>query len=146
MCCTWSLNHVRLFVTPWTVACQDPLSMGILRARILEWVAMSSSRGSSHPRDQTQASHIADGFFTIWATREATSTLIKVTYDAPLSSLSREDTAGRHHLCTRKGALTRDWILWHFDLRLPRLQNHRKERLSFINHLTYGIFSQVWTD
>jgi len=43
----------------------------ILQARILEWVAMSSSRGSSQPRDQTQVSHIAGRFFTIWATREA---------------------------------------------------------------------------
>ena len=34
-------------VTPWTVACQAPLSMGILQARILEWVAVSFSRGSS---------------------------------------------------------------------------------------------------
>ena len=42
--------------------------MGILQARILEWFAMSSSRGSSQPRDQTQVSHIASGFFTIWAT------------------------------------------------------------------------------
>ena len=32
-------------VTPWTAACQAPLSMGILQARILEWVAMPSSRG-----------------------------------------------------------------------------------------------------
>ena len=39
--------------TPWTVAHQVPLSMGILQARILEWVAMPSSRGSSQPRDQT---------------------------------------------------------------------------------------------
>ena len=31
--------------TPWTVTCQAPLSMGILEARILEWVAMPSSRG-----------------------------------------------------------------------------------------------------
>ena len=38
-------------VNPWTVACQAPLSMGILQARILEWVAMPSSRGSSQPRD-----------------------------------------------------------------------------------------------
>jgi len=30
--------------------------MGILQARILEWVAMPSSRGSSQPRDQTQVS------------------------------------------------------------------------------------------
>ena len=31
-----SLSRVRLFVTPWTVACQTPLSMGILQARILD--------------------------------------------------------------------------------------------------------------
>ena len=40
---------------------------GILQARILEWVAFSFSRGSSWPRDRTQVSCIAGGFFTIWA-------------------------------------------------------------------------------
>ena len=67
------LSHcfVRLFVTPWTVAHQAPLSMGILQARILEWVAMPSSSGSSRPKDGTQVSYIAGGFFTVWATREA---------------------------------------------------------------------------
>ena len=45
--------------------------MGILQARILEGVAMPSSRGSSWPRDQTQVSSIAGGFFTVWTTREA---------------------------------------------------------------------------
>ena len=54
--------------TPWTVACQTPLSMGILQPRILECVAMPFSRGSSQPRDQTQVSHIAGRFFTIWST------------------------------------------------------------------------------
>ena len=44
---------------------------GILQARILEWVAIPFSRGSSWPRDWTQVSSIAGGFFTIWATREA---------------------------------------------------------------------------
>ena len=44
---------------------------GILQARILEWVAVPFSRGSSQPRDRKNpVSHIADGFFTIWATRE----------------------------------------------------------------------------
>ena len=38
---------------------------GISQARILEWVAMPSPRGSSQPRDQTQVSCIACGFFTI---------------------------------------------------------------------------------
>ena len=44
---------------------------GILQARILEWVAMPSSRGSSQPTDWTQVSCIAGRFFTVWATREA---------------------------------------------------------------------------
>ena len=38
---------------------------GILRARMLEWVAMPSSRGSSQPRDRTQVSYISGRFFTI---------------------------------------------------------------------------------
>ena len=37
---------------------------GILQARILEWVAFTFSRGSSPPRDRTQVSCIAVGFFT----------------------------------------------------------------------------------
>ena len=44
---------------------------GILQARRLEWVAFPFSRGSSQPRDRTQVSCIAAGFFTSWATREA---------------------------------------------------------------------------
>ena len=44
---------------------------GILQERILEWVAISFSRGSSQPRDRTQLSPIASRFFTIWAPREA---------------------------------------------------------------------------
>ena len=43
----------------------------ILQARILEWIAIPFSRGSSQLRDQTQVSFIAGRFFTIWATREA---------------------------------------------------------------------------
>ena len=50
------------------MAHQAPLSMGILQARILEFVAMPSSRVSSQPRDPTQVSCIAGGFFTVWAT------------------------------------------------------------------------------
>ena len=68
VCCVVSLSCVRLFATPWTVACQAPLSLGILQARILEWIAMPSSRGSSQPRDRTQVSCIAGKFFIIWVT------------------------------------------------------------------------------
>ena len=45
--CVLSHCHVLFFVMPWTVANQAPLSMGILQERILERVAISSSRGSN---------------------------------------------------------------------------------------------------
>ena len=64
------LSQIWLFVTPWTIARQAPLSMGILQTRILERVAISFSRGSSCPRDWTQISCVASRFFTIWTTRE----------------------------------------------------------------------------
>ena len=43
---------------------------GILQARILEWVEIPFSRGSSTPRDQTWVSYIAGRFFTISASRK----------------------------------------------------------------------------
>ena len=48
--CPLSLSHVQLFGTPWTGAHQAPLSMRILQAGILEWVAMLSSRDLLNPR------------------------------------------------------------------------------------------------
>ena len=49
---------------------------GILQERILEWVAISFSRGSSWPRNQTLVSCIANRFFTDWAMREAQVALV----------------------------------------------------------------------
>ena len=43
----------------------DCIGHGILQTRILEWVAFPFARGSSQPRDQTQVSCIAGGFFTV---------------------------------------------------------------------------------
>ena len=65
------LSHDQLFVTLWTVACEAPLSMGILQARILEWVAMPSSRESSQFRLKTMSfmsPALGRWFFTNWAT------------------------------------------------------------------------------
>ena len=67
--CDGLLSRVWCFATPWTVARQAPVH-GILQARILEWVSMSSSRGSSRPRDQRDqtasltSTALAGGFFT----------------------------------------------------------------------------------
>ena len=53
-----SRSVVSVFATLWYTI------HGILQARILEWAAFPFSRGSSQPRDQTQVSCIAGGFFT----------------------------------------------------------------------------------
>ena len=80
LCCAYSLSRVQLFVTPWTIAHQAPLSMGILQARVLEWVAMPSSRGSSQSKNQTRVSCFASGLCNSWATREAPSCMDTEVY------------------------------------------------------------------
>ena len=71
--CVWMLSHSVMSdsATLWTVAHQAPLSMGFPQVRILEWVAMPSSRGSSRPTDQTHVSLTAGRFFITWATSKA---------------------------------------------------------------------------
>ena len=79
----WSLarelrTHMKVFVvqscpTPCnSMDCSLPGSyvLGILLARILEWIAIPFSRQSSPPSDWTRVSCIAGRFFTFWATRE----------------------------------------------------------------------------
>ena len=65
---------VLVVLTLWEpMDCSLPVSSvhGILQARILEWVAIPFSRGSSQLRGWTWVSCIAHRFFTIWTTREA---------------------------------------------------------------------------
>ena len=72
-------SEVRMLISQLCLTLYDPMDCsppgsfvhGILQARILEWVAIPFSRGSSYPRHQTGVSCIAGRFFTIWATREA---------------------------------------------------------------------------
>ena len=77
---TYMLSHVWLFVISWTVARQAPLSLEILQAWILVWVAIPFSRRSSQPRDRTQVSLNAGKVFTLRATREAQEYWRGVTY------------------------------------------------------------------
>ena len=66
------LSHVQLFAISWTIYSLPASSAHrFLQARILEWVAVLFSRGSSQPRNWTQVFFIASRFFTTWATREA---------------------------------------------------------------------------
>ena len=61
----------------WIVVRQGPgfSGHGILQARMLQWVIIPFSRGSSRPRDGTQVSHVADILFTIWTISEAKRTM-----------------------------------------------------------------------
>ena len=52
-------------MTPWTVGLQAPLSMGILQARILEWVARPSSRGPSQSRIELASTVLQEDSLTI---------------------------------------------------------------------------------
>ena len=66
---------------------------GIFQARILEWVAISFSRGSSWPRDWTQVSGIAGRRFTVWTTREALIQIYYIIIDSLISNMIyRSDT------------------------------------------------------
>ena len=71
------------------MVCSPPGSSvhGILQARILEWVAISFSRGSSWPRNQTRVSCIAGRWFTNWAMREAPILSLFLVIDAQGSFL-----------------------------------------------------------
>ena len=82
-------SSVKVLVTQSCQTLCDPINCstpgssvhGILQERILEWIAILFSRGSSWPRDWTWVSCIAGRFFTIWATREALYSSDHLTID-----------------------------------------------------------------
>ena len=88
-----SLSRVRPFVTPWTIQ-----SMECSRPGYWEWVAFPFSRGSSQPRDQTQVSCSAGGFFTSWATNYPKTLCLVHLLPINFSSLSHWNTT-RKCLC-----------------------------------------------
>ena len=65
-----SVSHVQLFATPWTAACQAPLSMEFPRQEYWSGVAISF-RGSSQPRGQIHVSCLDRWILYQWATWEA---------------------------------------------------------------------------
>ena len=79
-------------------SCSPPGSsvQGILQASIPEWAAFPFSRGSPQPRDGTQVSSFAGGFFTAWATREAQSESVS---DSALSDSATPRTVAARFLC-----------------------------------------------
>ena len=79
------IHNWKVLDTQWCPALCDPMdwgppgfsACGILQARILEWVAVPFSRGSSQPRDWTQVFCVAGRLFTIWTNRVAHDSQLK---------------------------------------------------------------------
>ena len=59
LCCAQSLQLCLTLRDAMTIACQAPLAMWILQARVLEWVALPSSRESSQPKDLAHFSSVS---------------------------------------------------------------------------------------
>ena len=80
---------------------------GILQARILEWVAISCSRGSSRPRDWTWVSRIVGRHFNLWATREVSSCLKEPKFKGKKSTvlLTMKWTCKNHPFWSRNERL-----------------------------------------
>ena len=79
----WKIKLLYLFLVGFQSLVKEILDGTILfsvheifQARVLEWVAISFSRGSSWPTDRTHISCIAGRCFTLWATREALSIML----------------------------------------------------------------------
>ena len=91
---------------------------GILQVRILEWVAVPFSRGSSQPRFQTQVSRIAGGFFTSQATRFPVPThKIKVmgeNQEVEAGIRNSTSTEMQNFFRQQEGERGTNWLLWVF--------------------------------
>ena len=72
-CCCWGAQSCPTLCDPIDGSPPGSPVPGILQARVLEWIAISFSKGSSRPRNRTRVSRIAGRRFTVWATREASN-------------------------------------------------------------------------
>ena len=120
----------------------DPMDYtvhGILQARILEWVAISFSSGSSKPRDWTQVSCFAGGFFTCWAVREArVHTVQYISFqEARLCDLPPGEEV-EHNLPSKSARYTLSWS--------PLLSCNETTALTFITvgYFFLFLFNSKW--
>ena len=105
---------VKVKVTQSCLTLCDPMDYlvhGILQVRILGWVAFPFSRGSSQPSDWTQASHIAGGVFTVWATREGPNTLFLTLLALSPTTGGKQLTQSEYYMGTQGLG-----VFWFLDL------------------------------
>ena len=108
---------------------------GIFQAKILEWVAIPFSRGSSQARDWTQVSCIVGRFFTIWATREALYAFrkvkVKVVQSCPTLWAPMDYTV--HEILQ---ARILEWVAFPFS------RTFQPRERSQVSHIARGFFTR----
>ena len=114
---------------------------GIFQARVLEWIAISFSRGSSQSRDWTQVSCIAGRHFTVWAIREAHTCIASLTINIPHQNGTfvtfAESTLRHHnHLKFIVNITIHSWCFPFYSL--------NKWTMTCINHLWYRIIQSMF--
>ena len=95
--CLHVLSHVWLFVIPMGFSASCLSVHGILQARILEWVAMPSSRGSSQPKDQSPVSCVGRQILYHWVTAEAPCAYVSL-YQMQWSQFWRKEGTTLFHI------------------------------------------------
>ena len=85
---------------------------GILQARVLEWVGIPFSRGSSWPKEWTQVSCFADRYFTAWATKEALKVPLFPLYSEKVVFLNIEFKVDSSFLSAQEKRVAYFWPPW----------------------------------
>ena len=98
---------------------------GIFQAIVLEWIAISFSKGSSQPRDQTQVSRIVDRRFTVWATRAVGFSTYTELGDQDLGSFKTGWRRPFPLLLHEAGSLKKVPPRWQCRLENISIQKHR---------------------
>ena len=130
-------------------ACSLPGSPvhGIFQASILEWIAISFSRGSSQPRAQTQVSCIVDRRFNVWATRETQKALIHKAFWKKFKNRNQSSCCqgwgSRRVLTQRDMGNFLGW--WKFISWLWTWIHYSKHLWNSISHILKRVNSSVWT-
>ena len=124
--------------------CSLPCSTvhGIFQARVLEWVAIAFSRGSSQPEDQTRVSRIVGRCFTIRATRE------DLKYDHKWTSRQKQIHRHREQTCSCLRKEDGGGKEWEFGVnRCKRLYmewiNNKALPNSTGNYIQYSLISHI---
>ena len=119
---------------------------GIFQARILEWAAISFSRGSSQPRDRTRVSCIADRRFTVWATRQ----IFRILQKTPNELFGQSNINGFFAFVFMLAAQSCPTLCHPMDCSLPGSPVcgiHQARILEWVNHsLLHRIFLTPGSD